>query len=182
MVFFFFFLSLFLSLFRSLSLSLSSLQQENRYPYFPEKDPGRCFNLIQVLIVPIHFCAGALSSWPILRASENIKFTQKTRGDVGVKFRILTNALGEWAVHFNKGSGATNLRSYIPGLQAVGKFLPPLPSFASRQNVLPLLSRGEEMAFAPPDFSSAPVNDKVFFSWFHWKPNISVAFKTSLRF
>lgn len=57
---------------------------------------------------------GALSLLNIIKASENIKFTQKTRGDIGVKFGILTNGLGEWAVHFNKGSDATNLRSYTP--------------------------------------------------------------------
>lgn len=43
-----------------------------------------------------------------------MKFTPKTRDDIGVKFMILTNGLGEWAVHFNKGSDATNLRSYSP--------------------------------------------------------------------
>ena len=70
----------FLSLPLSLSLSLSSFQQENRYHYGPEKDPAAwCFNLIQVLIFPIHFYMGAISLLRILRTSENINFTQKTR-------------------------------------------------------------------------------------------------------
>lgn len=73
-------INLFLSNSLSLSLSLSSFQQENRYHYGPEKDPAAwCFNLIQVLIFPIHFYMGAISLLRILRTSENINFTQKTR-------------------------------------------------------------------------------------------------------
>lgn len=56
---------------------------------------------------------GDRSSLSIVRASENTKFTKKTRDDIGVRFVIPTNGLGEWAVHFNKGSDATNLKDLI---------------------------------------------------------------------
>lgn len=61
----------------------------------------------------------------------------KDSGDIGVKFMILTNGLGEGAVHSHKGADAANLRSdSTPMILIWGKGRPPhLP--APRHNVPP---------------------------------------------
>ena len=120
---------------------------------------------------------GASSLLGIVRASENIKFTQETRGDIGVRFGILAKGLGEWAVRVNKGSEATNLRACTPRFRAAGERLPGLPGLPAPpptpaprpappraprapapQHPSPLSRPSAPLAF------SSPANDKVLFS------------------
>lgn len=104
-------------------LPFPSFQQENRYLYVLEKNAAWSSNLSHLLIVLIHFFNVSLS---VARTRENMKLTRKNY-TTRVEFVILTNRLGEWAVHFNQGSRCHNPQILYPMIFICGRVRSPPP-------------------------------------------------------